>query len=215
MGLEIDHVFIWTAPGAPEADAVLAAGLVEGSPNRHEGQGTANRRVFFQDSMLEFLWVEHEDEARGAPAEKLLLWDRWSRRGSGACPFGICFRGTEEKPPFTSWLYAPPYSPSGIHIAIDSSDPEQPLLFYFSVPAKWSRPGSEPRYHPAGMRKLTDVRLSGPSSSRLSAIKALADYGSRVLVRESPTFLLELAFDGEPRGLLHDARPSLPLRLSW
>ena len=46
MSLELDHVFVNTAPGAPEADQLLSFGLVEGSSNVHPGQGTANRRFF-------------------------------------------------------------------------------------------------------------------------------------------------------------------------
>jgi len=55
---EVDHVFVCTSPLAPEADRVLGIGLSEGSSNCHPGQGTANRRIFFKTTMLEFLWVE-------------------------------------------------------------------------------------------------------------------------------------------------------------
>ena len=41
-------------------------GFLEGSGNVHRGQGTANRRVFFENAMLELIWVC--DEA-GACAE--------------------------------------------------------------------------------------------------------------------------------------------------
>lgn len=54
---ELDHVFIWTAAGAPEADLLRDFGLTEGPPNVHPGQGTANRRFFFHNAMLELLWV--------------------------------------------------------------------------------------------------------------------------------------------------------------
>jgi hypothetical protein len=53
--LRIDHVFILCAEGAPEADAFLAAGLREGSSNTHPGQGTANRRFFFENFYVELL----------------------------------------------------------------------------------------------------------------------------------------------------------------
>ena len=45
--MHLDHIFIRARPGAPEAEALKAFGLTEGSPNRHPGQGTANRRFFF------------------------------------------------------------------------------------------------------------------------------------------------------------------------
>ena len=64
MGYEIDHLFVLTEVGGPSAEALVRFGLTEGPPNRHEGQGTANRRFFFNNAMLELLWVESEDEAR-------------------------------------------------------------------------------------------------------------------------------------------------------
>ena len=45
--VEVDHVFVSASVGAPEGDRLLDLGLLEGSPNRHPGQGTANRRFFW------------------------------------------------------------------------------------------------------------------------------------------------------------------------
>ncbi len=47
MTIELDHFFILTDPGAPQAELLTEIGLVEGTPNDHPGQGTANRRFFF------------------------------------------------------------------------------------------------------------------------------------------------------------------------
>src|SRR5207249_2167482 len=47
MAFELDHVFICTAAGTPEAASLIAFGLTEGTPNTHPGQGTANRRFFY------------------------------------------------------------------------------------------------------------------------------------------------------------------------
>jgi Glyoxalase-like domain len=75
---EIDHVFVCAAFGAPEAEQLIAFGLTEGSRNRHPGQGTANRRFFFRNAMLELLWVESAEEAQGDNVRRLGLWERWS-----------------------------------------------------------------------------------------------------------------------------------------
>jgi hypothetical protein len=61
--LEFDHMFICTAVDAPEADLLVAFGLTEGAPNSHPGQGTACRRFFFRNAMLELVWVHNESEA--------------------------------------------------------------------------------------------------------------------------------------------------------
>jgi hypothetical protein len=42
MDCEIDHVFICVSAGAPEAQALVQFGLVEGSADRH--QGARNRQ---------------------------------------------------------------------------------------------------------------------------------------------------------------------------
>jgi len=55
MTLEFDHMFICTVVDAPEADLLLAFGLTEGASNIHPGQGTACRRIFFRNAMLELL----------------------------------------------------------------------------------------------------------------------------------------------------------------
>src|SRR5262245_10787585 len=108
MAVELDHVFLLTSTGAPEADRLVELGLTEGYPNRHPGQGTACRRFFFANAFLEVLWVEDAEEARGAVAHPLRLWERWSGRGAAASPFGVCLRpatpGSGE-PPFPTWEY--------------------------------------------------------------------------------------------------------------
>ena len=67
MSVELDHVFICSEVGAPGADRLVAFGLAEGTPNVHPGQGTANRRCFFHDAMLELVWVHDGREARSPP----------------------------------------------------------------------------------------------------------------------------------------------------
>src|SRR5204862_7767404 len=88
MSTAVDHVFICCSKGAPEAEALVELGLVEGSGNVHLGQGTANRRFFFKNTYLELLWISDEAEARSSESEGTRLWDRCSSRNDGACPFG-------------------------------------------------------------------------------------------------------------------------------
>ena len=53
---------------------LLAAGLAEGSPNTHPGQGTANRRFFFESGFLELLYVHDELEAQSDLSAPTQLW---------------------------------------------------------------------------------------------------------------------------------------------
>ena len=94
--LELDHVLVWVDRGAPEAERLLDFGLTEGAPNVHRGQGTANRRFFFCNAMLELIWVDDETEARREPASRLRIWERWRYRETGASPFGLCVRRPPE-----------------------------------------------------------------------------------------------------------------------
>src|ERR1700730_51152 len=123
MPLEVDHAFIACAREAPEADALLRLGFVEGSSNTHPGQGTANRRFFFENFMLELLWVADPAEARSERTRRTRLWDRWAHRETGANPIGIVFGSADGEPatcvPFQTWAYTPSYLPAGalIHVA--------------------------------------------------------------------------------------------------
>ena len=55
MQIELDHLFVCTARGAPEAERLVQFRLREGPPNQHPGQGTANRRFAFANAMIELV----------------------------------------------------------------------------------------------------------------------------------------------------------------
>ena len=138
MCIELDHIFICTASGAPEANELLRFGLREGLPNQHPGQGTGCRRFLFKNAMLELLWVSDENEAKGELARRTLLWERWSRRDAASCPFGICLRpvGSQNpKAPFSSWEYRPPYlaGNQSIHIGDAELDDLSGFISAFQV----------------------------------------------------------------------------------
>ena len=123
MTLEFDHFFVFTSVNAPEADQVLELGLLEGSSNIHPGQGTANRRIFFHNAMLEFLWVHNDEEVRSELIAPTRLWERSRFQQSGYSPFGLAFRSTtlpdltSPQLPFETWPFRPPYLPD--HLQID------------------------------------------------------------------------------------------------
>jgi hypothetical protein len=187
---EIDHVFICTSIGGPEAQQLIDFGLIEGSRNHHPGQGTANRRVFFENAMLELLWVEDAEEARSEEVRRLGFWERWSQRALGASPFGICYRPTKdptEPPPFESWTYRPQYAPISLAVSVSSANSHQPLRFYLPYLRKENR--DEPCMHARNIRNLSSVVISRPT--------------------------MELTFDEGARRLRHDLHPHLPLTLFW
>jgi len=76
MPIELDHLFICTAQGAPEAEELIGFGLHEGPPNHHPGQGTACRRFSFANAMIELFWVNDPVEAQGQLTRRTMLWER-------------------------------------------------------------------------------------------------------------------------------------------
>jgi hypothetical protein len=119
MTIELDHVFICVAKGGPEGARLVQFGLAEGAPNVHAGQGTANRRFFFRNGMLELLWVEDSAEARSEQSAPTRLWERWLGRSSGLCPFGIVTMPAKQancEPPFSALEYRPRWLPPALNI---------------------------------------------------------------------------------------------------
>jgi hypothetical protein len=222
MALELDHIFVLVSVGAPEAEQLRLFGLSEGSPNVHPGQGTANRRFFFENAMLELIWVEDADEARSDLVAPTGLWERMQWQESGAAPFGICLRdrsGAAPELPFPTWAYRPPYLPLGSAIAIAAGMPlAEPLLFaspFGRRPAAAAPEEREPLQHPAGMRELTACRLTLAASTPPSAaLRSIAELGV-ISVRDGDAPLLELWFDGGSRRQQADLRDALPLIMHW
>jgi hypothetical protein len=84
--IELDHLFVCTDAGAACAERLIQLGFTEGPPNQHPGQGTANRRFFFANAMIELIWVSDTTEAQSPSTRRTLLWERWRDRQT-ACPF--------------------------------------------------------------------------------------------------------------------------------
>lgn len=223
VAVEVDHVFVSVSVGAPEGDRLIELGLVEGSPNRHPGQGTANRRFFFANAMLELIWVEDAAEAQSerGPARRLHLWERWAGRDGTACPFGVCLRptaGTSDIAPFPSWEYRPVYSPVGMPIADNSTVDTEPLVFYMPTHRRIDTAPPErrePYEHALPIRELTAVRVFAPGGAALSPAMLATLHTGAFSFQRAAQPLLELGFDGERHGRRVDLRPALPLVLLW
>jgi hypothetical protein len=223
MACEFDHLFICIDIGADVAvDRLTGWGLLEGSANTHPGQGTANRRFFFDNAMLELLWVEDEIAARSPQIERMGLWERWEGRKAGACPLGICVRptGDPSEVVFPNWAYQPPYLPPGVRIAVGTNSQivTEPLLFQIPFgqrPDRYTGDKIQPLAHPIGTREITRVELVTPhADDRSPALQALLAT-DLIRLRWGKEYCLELGFDGELRGQSIDFRSDLPLIINW
>jgi hypothetical protein len=222
MALELDHVFVACAVDAPEAAALARLGLSEGSRNVHPGQGTANRRYFFDNFMLELLWVANSEEAtRTAQNRRTRLWDRWAGRGSGACPFGVVFRQSDEttsQPPFQTWSYRPGYLPPHLSIEIaEGTTLQEPELIHLPfVRGGGTRP-DEPRDHAAPIRQICGISIGLPHGTELSPASKEAQRCGLLSYHEADSHILEIHFAASTDGCF-DLRPTLPVLLrgrSW
>lgn len=221
MSIEFDHLFICTTLNAPEIEPLLELGLSEGQPNRHPGQGTANRRIFFHNAFLEFLWVHDEAEVRSEIIQPMGLWERWQYRQSGASPFGVALRSTGPvNLPFETWAYRPPYLPPPLQIdvAANSVHLDEPLLFHIPFggrPDTFSPERQQPLIHPVGLKTITHVRLNLPQTRPISPTLAAVEEAGWIEFSMSQAHLAEVTFDQAQQGRSADFRPALPLVCRW
>lgn len=220
MTLEIDHLFIITDPGAPEADCLAREGFTEGSPNHHTDQGTACRRFFFVNAMLEFIWIRDARESQSGAALRTGLMSRALSRFNGGSPFGICFRSSTGSgaPPFATWRYNPTYLPkdgSPYEISVRSESVNDPFLFYrphAERPDRYPPERAQPTAHACGAEALTRARLQCPtaSSPELIALSGVPGF----TVEQAPGHHLHLTLDNGRHGR-RVRLPFLPLSIDY
>jgi hypothetical protein len=213
----LDHVFLMCDAGAPEGAALTGLGLVEGPANRHPGQGTACRRFFFPDHYLELLWVADPDEAQNPATRATRLWDRWSARRQGGCPFGLVFSaGGDERSatPFPAWSYRPTYLPEGLAIEIAMDTPPAEPEF-FVLPFRTAR-NDDRRPPQAAMpgTSITHLLVGTPAGLATSPAARWAVTAGLLTFEPADDYLLTVTFDAGNRHVA-DARPWLPLVLRW
>lgn len=213
MRIELDHLFVCTAHGAPEAERFVQCGLLEGPPNQHSGQGTSCRRFAFANAMIELIWVSDPQQAQNQRTRRTLLWERWTGRENKACPFGICLRPAESEEsgetPFPSWKYRPVYLPAPLAMDIGEAGVEEPMWVYMSFLKRTQRKRWFTE-HPIGIREITGLTLT--TSTPLRSAISQKVMGSGILASRSGSApLLEIEFDGRPRNQRMDFRPHLPV----
>jgi hypothetical protein len=185
---------------------------MEGSPNRHPGQGTACRRFFFQNAMLELLWIEDHAEAQGHPTA---LWRRFT--SDRVSPFGIILRpGRETTCPWPSWTYRPETMP-GLELEIaTNAHLTEPMWCYMKAgkpPVEWPLERRQPLEHPAGFREITEVIIHCPEVKADSVAAAMAAAGV-ITLRTGMADCLEIQIDGGIKQKSLDFRPALPVVFS-
>lgn len=219
--MEIDHVFLRTKRGAPEAALLLELGFTEGTCNKHPGQGTANRRFFFHNAFIELLWIDDENEIRAEAARPTMLYERLNHDGFKASPFGLCFRPVDgqERAPFPTWTYAPAYVPQGMVIDIAEDVPlSEPMWFFLkqaSAPVSAAEGRRQALTHRCGVREITSIAVTTSATGEWSKPATAAASLGCVTLAQSDHHLIEITFDCGYRHQRHDFRPILPLIVNY
>ena len=212
MAPRLHHVFVATAPGAPEADALVELGMIEGSSNTHPGQGTANRRFFFEDMGLELIFLVDEREARSGAGRDLRLAERCV--DETASPFGLVLRADRQADAtaLPGWRYFPDYfEPDMFFVVGDNSDNLAEPGCFLMPPNLPSRPPQA--LSPAPFRRVANVTLSLPSASWSRTLDVVSGI-DRVTVCEGHDHHMEIEF-GSNAGEVRDLGPDLPLTIRW
>jgi len=214
MNLELHHFFILVEPGGEVADLLSSLGMPGGTRNKHEGQGTSNRRFNFLNGTLEILWVHDVEEAINGPGRNLFFPER---AGSPtACPFGVIFNRKNNNSlemPFEGWKYEPDYfqPPWAFHIGANSKNVLEPLCIYMP----FIEPGKSINSVDNGVfRIISKVHIYTPSVP-MSDVLGIANTADRLSIEYGEDHLMEVTFDDNLLGLSKDLRPDMPLIVRW
>jgi hypothetical protein len=214
MAPYLDHAFITCQFGAPEAEVLRSKGFVEGSGNAHPGQGTANRRFFFANFMLELLWVSDPSETASDAVRCTQLWERWSQRDEGLSRFGVLYGGAIQpgsRSPLATRSYFPAYVPPGLSIEIAQGVTlDEPAIYLMPwLSADRPRP-NEPIDHVLPVRVVTGLSVGVRDLHSLSDAARWAVDAKLLSFFESDSPVLEIQFESQESRLI-DCRPDLPL----
>lgn len=220
--MEIDHIYICTESKAPAGDSLVEYGLIEGSSNTHPGQGTANRRFYFHNLMLELLWVENIEEVKSERTKPMRLYERCLLNANTISPFGIAFRPTEGKDeaiPFPAWDYHPIYLPEHLKIQVADNTPlSEPMYFYLFFARRQDKvpfERREPMEHKVPLREVTSVKIHVNQDNALSNAAFILNKVQGISIENDKEHLLELEFDNGRLNQSKDFRPKLPLLIKW
>ena len=186
---------------------------------KHPGQGSSNRRFYFANGMLEFLWIHNAEEAVNGPGRDLRLQER--AIAANASPFGVILRSknssssehSEIEMPFNGWTYQPIYfePPNAFHVGANSQNISEPLCIYF--------PFSMPKSSTSKSEKNTSFTISNvciyiPSEDTKEVLNAV-DRADRLSIKNGREHLMEITLNNHEMGCIKDFRPEIPLIMYW
>jgi hypothetical protein len=195
--MNIDHIFIFTDDEGKVADELVEFGLNEGSSRIHVGQGTTNRKFYFDNFFLEILWVHNESEIKSESIKQTGLWQRADFKKNNSSPFGLCLVNSEEVEPIfkNSFKYQPDYFPQGQVISILKQETQPTLPWTFLLPFKGQKKNeTEPTKHANGINLLTKATFEYPTDNEIKFHGCFKNEKQIAFLKSSRTWL-NLLFD--------------------
>ena len=207
----IDHIFIFSQAQGAEADQLIDFGLTEGSHRVHPGQGTTNRKFYFENFFLEILWVHNEDEMRSSLTEPTKLWKR-AQLPSDDSPhqdarFGLCLVNTVATDTIfeSSQIYQPAFLPEEMHIDFVAHETAPHLPWTFRLPMKGNtQPKNEPLTHSNYLKRLTKATFGGDPAQMDQEFTRQFDHSAMVNFTAHARPHLWLEFDQHQQGKSQD-----------
>ncbi|WP_405207359.1 hypothetical protein [Aquimarina sp. LLG6339-5] len=201
--MEIDHIFIFSNNRGKEANELIEFGLTEGSSRLHSGQGTTNRKFYFDNFFLEILWVLNEDEIQSELTAKTKLWERSQFDKNGKSRFGLCLVNSESTDSLfeISEVYEPNYFPKGMSIDIITNEENPNLPWTFRLPYRGvKKENNEPIEHLNGIKSLTKVEFEIQTDSEKTNFENAFKNVENIEFTKSNGLSLTLEFDKNAQG---------------
>ena len=196
---------------------MLEFGLVEGSNRIHIGQGTTNRKFYFENFFLEIVWVTDEKEIKSDLVSPTKLWERSTFDVNQSSPFGLCLVNTDDTNVLfsDSVKYQPMYFPAGLEIEFLTNEDYAYLPWTFRLPFKGSKKKvDEPTNHRYNLDRLTNAEFTiPPSINTENYINHFRDE-EHVVFTSSDKCQLILTFNDYQNGGVHQFK-KLPLTIRY
>jgi hypothetical protein len=200
--MDVDHIFIFTDDKGKVADKLVEFGLLEGSNRVHVGQGTTNRKFYFDNFFLEILWVHNENEIKSDLVKPTGLWQRADYKRSEFSPYGLCIVNSDDTTGLfeNSFKYQPDYFPNGMTIEILKNENQPQLPWTFRLPFKGQKKNeTEPKNHKIGITRLTKVNFNYKDSQSDKYVDYFKNE-SNIEFTVSKDYGMTLTFDNNKQG---------------
>ena len=215
--MEVDHLIIFSNDQGREADELVQFGLLEGSNRIHPGQGTRNRKFYFENFFLEIVWVNSESEITSKLTAPTKLWERSNHKKNGSSPFGLCLQNTDDLDDlFEDCLqYKPIYLAEGLSFDIITNEESSHLPWTCRLPfAPGIKKSHEPTDHPNGIRNLTKVVFGIKGGNHQNRLVKFLSKESKIAFEPYEDHHLTLEFDNKKRERA-ETFTSIPLTIKY